>query len=142
MRRQAGAAEEEQQQAQLLASLLDQLRGSGAAVAVVAAAGQRLHVSGVLLRPGRLGVEVVSLFSLSATPATHRAAQHVTNAVLTARTGAFTAALSAPPAHSPSLGNCKTHGRRCTHVLTTPVRHTGSSPHSSMRINCFAACTE
>lgn len=58
MRRQAGAAAEDQQQAQLLASLLDQLWGSGAAVAVVAAAGQRSHVSGALLRPGRLGVEV------------------------------------------------------------------------------------
>ena len=64
MRRQAGAAAEEQQQAQLLASLLDQLQGSGAAVAVVAAAGQRSHVSGALLRPGRLGVEVRLTLSL------------------------------------------------------------------------------
>ena len=66
MCRQQGAAAEDQQQAQLLASLLDQLTASGAAVAVVAAAGQRSGISPSLLRPGRLGVEVC--FRVQAVP--------------------------------------------------------------------------
>lgn len=57
-RQPGAAAADDQQGAFHLASLLDELLSSGAAVAVVAAAGQRSHVCPALLRPGRLGVEV------------------------------------------------------------------------------------